>query len=84
MLLAPAVPERLDSMANAAKASVPALFLVSRDDRVSPPAYQREVISAYRGPVTVLEVAGGHDNRQLQLGDEAAYARTVRRLLSPA
>jgi uncharacterized protein len=80
LVLAPAVTARLDCIANAAKAGVPALFVVSRDDRVSPPDYQRKVIEAYRGAATVLEVAGGHDERRLAADDEAAYRDTLRRL----
>jgi uncharacterized protein len=81
-LLSPAVPARLDCIANAAKARAPALFVVSRDDRVSPPSYQREVIESYRGGVTVLEVAGGHDERRLAHDDETAYGRALRRLIA--
>jgi len=73
VLLAPSVPAHLDCIANAAKARIPALFVVSRGDRVSPPGYQRKVIEAYRGPATVLEVSGGHDDRQLAAHDELAY-----------
>lgn len=80
-VLAAAVPKVLDCIANAKHASVPALFLLSREDRISPPAYQREVIAAYGGAKTVLEVAGGHDERRLQPEDELAYATALRRLL---
>jgi uncharacterized protein len=82
LVLAPAVPRRLDCMANARKATIPALFVVSRDDRVSPRSYQREVIDAYGGPVTMLEVAGGHDDRHLAGDDEAAYKKVLRSLIS--
>jgi pimeloyl-ACP methyl ester carboxylesterase len=80
-VLAPAVPARLDCVANAAQARVPALFVVSRNDRVSPPSYQRKVIEAYRGPTSVLEVAGGHDERRLGAQDEAAYGKALRNLI---
>lgn len=83
-LLARAVPARLDTIANAARCTAPALFLVSRQDRVSPPRYQREVIAAYGGTATVLEVGGGHDERQLQPADEAAYRGALRRVVAPA
>lgn len=75
------IPSRLDSLANAGRARVPALFLVSREDRVVPPPFQREVIAAYGGPATVLEVQGGHDERVLRPADEAAYRERLRRLV---
>jgi pimeloyl-ACP methyl ester carboxylesterase len=80
--IAPAIPSRLDSLANARRVRVPGLFLVSKQDRVVPAPYQREVINAYGGRTTVLEVAGGHDERALQPEDEAAYRRTVRALVA--
>jgi len=82
LVLAPAVPSRLDCTANARKAQVPALFVVSRDDQVSPPSYQRRVIDAYRGPATVLEVGGGHDERHLTANDEVAYGKALRSLIA--
>ncbi len=80
--IAPFIPARLDSIANARKAIVPSMFVVSKDDRVVPPSYQREVISAYRGPTTVLEVKGGHDERALVPSDEDAYRRAVQLILT--
>jgi pimeloyl-ACP methyl ester carboxylesterase len=79
--IAPAIPRRLDSFGNARKATAPGLFLISKEDRVVPPPYQREVIAAYGGRTTVLEVAGGHDERTLQPADEAAYRGIVRALV---
>jgi pimeloyl-ACP methyl ester carboxylesterase len=79
--IAPAIPSRLDSIQNASRLVAPALFLVSRQDRVVPPPYQQRVISAYGGRTTVLEVAGGHDERALRADDEAAYRRTVKALI---
>lgn len=80
--IAPAIPHRMDSLANARRVTVPGLLLVSKQDQVVPAAYQREVISAYGGHTTVLEVAGGHDERALQPEDEAAYQRLVRALVA--
>ncbi len=79
--IAPAIPRRLDSLSNARRVPVPGLFLVSNQDRIVPAPYQREVIGAYGGRTTVLEVAGGHDERALQPEDEAAYQRIVRALV---
>ena len=80
--IAPAIPRRLDSVSNARRVAVPGLFLLSKQDRVVPPPYQREVIAAYGGRTTVLEVAGRHDERALQPEDEAAYRRMVRAVVA--
>jgi pimeloyl-ACP methyl ester carboxylesterase len=82
--IAPAIPARLDSISNARRIVVPGLFLVSKADRVVPPRYQREIISAYGGRTKVLEVSGGHDERTLLPEDEAAYRQTVEDLLEKA
>ncbi len=75
-----ALPHELDAIGNARICECPSLFLVSRDDKVSPPAFQRQVIDAYRGPATVLEVAGGHDERTLSPIDESRYREALARL----
>jgi len=80
--IAPAIPRRLDSLSNARRVAVPGLFLVSKQDQIVPAPYQREVIGAYGGRTTVLEVAGRHDERALQPEDEAAYRRMVRALVA--
>ena len=71
------VPTSLDSLANAARCHAPALFLVSREDRIAPPKFQRQVIERYSGSTSVLEVAGGHDERELQMRDEANYVHAL-------
>lgn len=57
---------------------MPALFLVSRDDRIVPPTYQRQVIDAYQGKKEVLSIAGGHDERRLCAADELLYLQAIR------
>jgi pimeloyl-ACP methyl ester carboxylesterase len=52
--VAAGVPRELDSIANAARATVPAVFLTSGRDRVVPPLYQQRVIEAYAGPKRVV------------------------------
>jgi pimeloyl-ACP methyl ester carboxylesterase len=44
------VPTSLDSIANAATATAPAVFLTAGLDRVAPPNYQQLVVDAYAGP----------------------------------
>lgn len=60
--VADAVPPELDSLANAAQCTVPALILISDFDTVVAPKYQRQVVAAYAGPAVVLKVPGDHNN----------------------
>lgn len=55
-----AVPDDLDSVANARQASAPAVFVAGGGDEVIPPPYQRPVIDAYAGPKRVIEMPGAH------------------------
>jgi uncharacterized protein len=71
------IPPALDNIANAARCKAPALFLVSRDDRIVPPAYQHRVIDAYKGSKTILNVAGGHDERTYSVDDESSYLNAL-------
>jgi uncharacterized protein len=81
-LIAPGIPPRLDSLSNATRTRAPALFLVSREDRVVPPVFQHQLIASYAGRAIVLEVAGGHDERVLQPADEEAYRHLLAELLT--
>jgi pimeloyl-ACP methyl ester carboxylesterase len=55
------VPSELDSIENARKVRVPALFLLASDDDVVPPSYARDVVDAYAGPFHIVDFKGGHD-----------------------
>jgi len=57
------IPPELDSLANGRKASAPAVFILSRNDRIVPPSYQQDVVDAYGGEKTVVPVEGGHSHR---------------------
>jgi len=58
------VPGELDAVANAAAASVPAVFLMSGLDTMVPPKYQRLVFRAYAGPKRrVILPKAGHNVR---------------------
>jgi pimeloyl-ACP methyl ester carboxylesterase len=56
------VPSELDSIANAGKASAPALFIRASDDDVVPSSYQQEIVDAYAGEKQVVLFSGGHDS----------------------
>jgi hypothetical protein len=64
------VPADLDSVANAARATAPAVLLSAGNDETVPPKYQRMVIGAYAGPKRIIEMPGrGHED---ELTTEAA------------
>lgn len=81
------VPRELDSVANAARARAPALFVTSGADRLVPPYLQREVIDAYAGEKRAFVVPGaGHsDGMSPDVAQEvgAAFAELRRRVLAP-
>lgn len=56
------VPSDLDSLANAAIASAPAIFVLSAEDQIVPPPYARMVRDAYRGPKQTFELPGASHN----------------------
>lgn len=59
-LIARQVPDELDCLVNARRATVPAVFLMSERDTIVPPKHQRLIHEAYNGPkrVVVLKNAG--------------------------
>jgi pimeloyl-ACP methyl ester carboxylesterase len=81
-IVARAIPSRLDSLSNARRSRAPALFLVSREDRVVPPPIQHEVIAAYGGAKRAIEVAGGHDERAFHPADEREYRKQITELIT--
>jgi hypothetical protein len=54
------VPNELDSPANAAKITVPAIFALADDDEFVVPSNQRKVVDAYAGPKREIHMKGGH------------------------
>jgi hypothetical protein len=74
------VPKALDARRWAELARVPALFVVSSDDRLAKPGIQQEAIEAYGGTTYVLNVSGSHDDRELTPVDAPRYAEAVGRL----
>lgn len=51
------IPPDLDSVANAARARLPCVFLCSGRDRIVPPRFQQLIAGAYAGPKQVVTVA---------------------------
>ncbi len=70
------IPADLDSVANAAKTTAPAVFIVSDHDEVVPPAYHDLVVNAYGGTNRIVTVRGALHNSgidasaQVELGSD--------------
>ena len=61
--MAKKIPADLDSIANARKVRVPAIFLLAEDDEVVAPKFQRLVVDAYAGEKRVIPLSGaGHNS----------------------
>src|SRR5213075_1666774 len=56
------VPSDIDSIANARKITVPAVFILMDSDSVVPPKFQQKVVDAYAGPKEVIISRGGDHN----------------------
>ncbi len=83
-VVAAQVPADLDSVANAARVTAPAVFVSSGRDAVVPPEYHRRVFDAYAGPKRlVTEPTAGHDDFPDPAADPA-YAAAVDGLLGRA
>jgi pimeloyl-ACP methyl ester carboxylesterase len=59
------MPSEIDSVANAKKAGVPAVFIQIDTDDVVPLKYQQKVVDAYAGPKRVIISRGGDHNSSL-------------------
>lgn len=47
---------KLDSLSNARQASATAIFVTAQEDRVVPTDIQRQIMTAYNGPMKVLSM----------------------------
>lgn len=68
------IPSELDSVANARRATAPAVFLLADADEVVPPAYQRRVADAHAGEKRLVRLPGAHHN-DLPEGEAAVEER---------
>ena len=74
-LVARQVPPDLDSLANGAHVTAPAVFIRSGRDTVVPPAYQRQVFDAYAGTKRLVdEPTAGHNTVPTPATDAACRA----------
>jgi pimeloyl-ACP methyl ester carboxylesterase len=74
MLIARQVPEQLDSIQNAARATVPAVFITSGKDRLVPPGYQRRVLNAYAGEKRLMRLKRADHATPMTETEQAQYA----------
>jgi pimeloyl-ACP methyl ester carboxylesterase len=72
-LVAAQIPPELDSIRNAARARLPAVFVTCGRDRVVPPAYQQRVIASYGGAKRVVSSPLADHADPLDQSAEPAY-----------
>lgn len=77
-LLSRGLPRETDSIRNAARSSVPALFVTAMQDHVVPASIQYRVIEGYAGPSRVVKQPGGDHNTPLS-GAELEQLRSAAR-----
>jgi len=63
------VPRELDSLANARRATAPAVFVTAQQDRIVPARIQRQIIDAYHGPLKVLSMPDADHDTSLTEAD---------------
>lgn len=72
-----AIPNELDSLANAARCKMPAMFITSGQDEVVPLSYQQRVADAYAGPKRVLSREGANHNDAIEGNDQAWMTQQI-------
>jgi pimeloyl-ACP methyl ester carboxylesterase len=77
------VPSELDSLANAARASAPAVFVLSREDEVVPHGYALDVRDAYAGPKKTFIVEGAKHNDPIPEPTQREVADALLAMLGP-
>jgi pimeloyl-ACP methyl ester carboxylesterase len=71
------VPGELDSIANAKRVNVPAVFIMMDSDSVVPMKYQQKVVDAYAGPKQVIISRGGDHNSALRPAERNQLAGQI-------
>ncbi len=78
--LAAQVPSDLDSLANAAHSTAPAIFILHGGDEVIPPSYHQQVLDAYAGPKRVIRMPGAPHHAPLTHEAATQLAAEKRRM----
>jgi pimeloyl-ACP methyl ester carboxylesterase len=60
------IPRELDSVANAKRIHVPAIFLLAENDEIVPPKFQRLVVDSFAGEKQVITLAGAYHNSPIE------------------
>ena len=81
--LAQKIPADLDSIANARKVRVPAIFLLAENDEVVAPKFQRLVVDAYAGKKRVIPLVGAGHNSLIEGTEFTELQNGVDWLLKP-
>ena len=68
-MIARQIPRELDSIANAQRATVPALVVTAQQDRVVLASIQRQIINAYAGPLKVFSMPDADHDTPLMESD---------------
>jgi pimeloyl-ACP methyl ester carboxylesterase len=77
LLVGSRVPAELDSVANAARCQVPAVFLMSMKDRTVPARYQQLISAAYAGPKQVVELADADHVFEMTVDEQRRYGAAL-------
>lgn len=78
LLVARFVPPELDSIAQAARVKVPAVFILSQKDSIVPPEYQRLVVDAYAGPKREVVLPQADHGTPLDEREQQQYFEQLR------
>lgn len=70
-MIAAQIPSELDSIANAQRAAVPGIFITAQQDTTVPPHIQRQIITAYQGPLKVFSMPNALHDTPLTKNDLA-------------
>ena len=60
------IPHELDSIANAKRIHVPAIFLLAENDEIVPPKFQRLVVDSFAGEKQVITLPGAYHNSPIE------------------
>lgn len=77
-VIADEVPNELDCIENAKKASAPCLFIQSEKDRVVPVKYQNLILDAYRGPKRLFQIRDADHHETISECESEPYIGAVR------
>ena len=77
MLVSTQVPDYLCSIRNAAKCSVPAVFVGSKRDRLVPPAYQVRIVKAYAGPRRIMRLRKANHSTPMNAMEQIRFRREM-------